>query len=144
MTDAIVSTSVPQNPSGYGRNVSNPNLQQHFFTTIAYGAPPLPPVGTGVPYGPVPDAIMDLRSACHMFHHIIMSHLRHRLALHHHQRVSKTNLLAYLENLVWNLKVKRGHIKNHTLIFLIRRLIRAVLEFLILLSLRGKMVDRRW
>jgi uncharacterized membrane protein len=38
--------TTPSNP--------NPNFQQPYYQTLAYG-PNIPPMGTGVPYGPIPD-----------------------------------------------------------------------------------------
>jgi hypothetical protein len=32
----------------------NPNFQQPYYQTMAYG-PHIPPMGTGVPHGPIPD-----------------------------------------------------------------------------------------
>jgi hypothetical protein len=32
----------------------NPNLQQPYYQTMAYG-PNIPPIGTGIPHGPIPD-----------------------------------------------------------------------------------------
>ena len=56
-TPPIVWTSVPQNHNNNNRSFGlNSNLQQPSYQTIAYSTPPLPPVGTGVPYGPVPDS----------------------------------------------------------------------------------------
>ena len=53
-------TSVPQNFSSNNRSVGfNSNLQQPYYQTVAYSTPPLPPIGTGVPYGPVPDACFN-------------------------------------------------------------------------------------
>ena len=53
----IVTTSAPQN---YGNNnrsgILNPDLQQPFSQTVAHNTPPLQPVGTGVPCGPVPSS----------------------------------------------------------------------------------------
>jgi hypothetical protein len=52
-----VTTSVPPNLSSSNRSVGfSSNLQHPFYTTVAYYTPPLPPTGTGVPNGPVPDA----------------------------------------------------------------------------------------
>jgi hypothetical protein len=34
----------------------NPNLHQHFYQTVAYG-PNIPPMGNGVPHGPVPNVV---------------------------------------------------------------------------------------
>jgi hypothetical protein len=60
VADPIVSTSVPQNYSSNNRSVSfNSNLQQPNYQTVAYNTSPLPPMGTGVPYGPVPDAYFN-------------------------------------------------------------------------------------
>jgi hypothetical protein len=33
----------------------NSNLQQPSYQTVAYNTSPLPPIGTGIPYGPVPE-----------------------------------------------------------------------------------------
>jgi hypothetical protein len=56
----IVSTSVPQNYTSNNRSVGfNSNLQQPSYQTVAYNTPPLLPIGTGVPYGPVPDSYFN-------------------------------------------------------------------------------------
>jgi hypothetical protein len=54
-TAPIVLTSVPQNHNSTNQSFGfNSNLQQPGYRTVAYSTPPLPPVGTGVSYGPVP------------------------------------------------------------------------------------------
>lgn len=56
---STVATSVPH-ISTNNRSVGfNSNFQQPFYQTIAYSTPPLPPIGTGVPFGPVPDACFN-------------------------------------------------------------------------------------
>lgn len=58
--NSTVATSVPPNLSSNNRSVGfNSNFQQPFYQTVAYCTPPLPPTGTGVPYGPVPDAYFN-------------------------------------------------------------------------------------
>jgi hypothetical protein len=60
----ILNSTHTANPSSSGTlaNVSqpsnggNPNLQQPFYQTIAY-RPNIPPMGSGVPHGPVPDVL---------------------------------------------------------------------------------------
>ena len=53
----VFSTSVLQNCSNHDRSVGfNANVQQPSYQTVAYNTSPMLPVGTGIPYGPVPDS----------------------------------------------------------------------------------------
>lgn len=53
-------TSVSQNFSSHDRSVGfNFNLQQPSYQTVAYNTSPLPPIGTGVPDEPIPDAYFN-------------------------------------------------------------------------------------
>ena len=55
----IVSTSVPQTYDN--RSISfNSNLRQPSYQTVAYSTTPSPPVGTGIPYGPVPESYFNV------------------------------------------------------------------------------------
>jgi hypothetical protein len=44
----------------------NPNFQQPYYQTIAYG-PNIPPIGMGVPHGPIPD-IFSPRTPAYITH----------------------------------------------------------------------------
>jgi hypothetical protein len=56
----VITTSVPQNFSINNRSAGfSSNLQQPNYQTVAYNTSPLLPVGTGVPYGLVPDSYFN-------------------------------------------------------------------------------------
>lgn len=57
---STIAPLVPPIPSTINRSVCfTSNLQHTFYQTVAYNTPPLPPTGTGIPYGPVRDAFFN-------------------------------------------------------------------------------------
>ena len=143
-------TSVPQNFSSNNRSVGfNSNLQQPYYQTVAYSTPPLPPIGTGVPYGSVPDACFN-GSPQQMYHaQTSLSELPPRSYGASMPQASSPqptenfkDQLANILNLAWNLRVEHVHIKNPTLNISTQHLILVGLEFQILLSSQEKMVDQ--
>jgi hypothetical protein len=54
-TSTLVNTGFPAHTTQPILGVS-PNFQQPYYQTMAYG-PNIPPMGTGVPHGPIPDIL---------------------------------------------------------------------------------------